>query len=112
MTETAPSRPDTSDMAAVHRVFRTSLASAPTYVSGAAGDDERRTLIANYYANILAFLEVHHDGEEEIVFSRLAERAPSQLPSVEKAKAQHDAVLGVLSAARDDVSLWETAGDA
>lgn len=107
----APTRPDTSDMAAVHRVFRTSLAAAPTYVSGAAGDDERRALIANYYANVLAFLEAHHDGEELIIFTRLAERAPAQLAAVDKAKAQHEAVHGTLAAAKDGVGLWQTKGD-
>jgi len=107
----APTRPDTSDMAAVHRVFRTSLAAAPAYVSGAAGDDERRSLIANYYANVLAFLEAHHDGEEAILFTRLSERAPNELAAVEKAKAQHEAVHASLASAKDGVGLWESKGD-
>ena len=42
MTETASSRPDTSDMAAVHNVFRSPLSSGPKFVASAEGDDERR----------------------------------------------------------------------
>ncbi len=72
---TAP-RPDTSDMYAVHGVFRDTLGAAPTLVGGIApGDAERVALIANYYENILSFLEAHHDGEELLVFPLLRERA-------------------------------------
>ena len=61
---TAP-RPDTRDMYAVHGVFRDTLGAAPTLVGGIApGDAERVALIANYYENILSFLEAHHDGED------------------------------------------------
>ena len=60
------------DMFAVHGVFRDTLGAAPTLVGGIApGDAERVALIANYYENILSFLESHHDGEEELVFPLL-----------------------------------------
>ena len=75
MTESAP-RLDTSDMPAVHKVFRSSLASAPTFIASAAGNDERRALIANYLRQPDGLPEVHHDGEEQLVFPLLIERAP------------------------------------
>ena len=69
--EGAP-RPDVSDMYAVHGVFRDTLGAAPELVGGiGAGDTERTALIANYYENILSFLEAHHDGEEKLVFPLL-----------------------------------------
>ncbi|MGA2522470.1 MAG: hemerythrin domain-containing protein [Acidimicrobiales bacterium] len=111
MSDTATPRPDTSDMASVHKVFRSSLASAPDLVSSAAGDDERRALIANYYANLISFLESHHEGEEAIIFPRLAERAPAQRAVVDKAQSQHAQVVDLVHAARHNVSVWETAGD-
>jgi hypothetical protein len=106
MSETTSLRPDTSDMVRVHRVFRSSLASAPEFVDSAAGDDERRALIANYYANLLAFLEVHHDGEEELVFPRLSERAPEHRATVEVAIAQHHDVVALLASAQEAVGRW------
>ncbi len=93
MAEPDSIRPDTSDMAAVHHVFRSSLASAPVLIESAAGDDDRRTLIASYYANVLAFLEAHHDGEEELLFPLLIERAPQQRSEVDLAIEQHQDVL-------------------
>jgi hypothetical protein len=111
VSETAPTRPDTSDMAAVHNVFRSALAAAPDLVAGAAGSAERRGLIANFYTNIFSFLEVHHDGEEELIFPLLAERAPTRGPVVEEARAQHADVIELLDSARSSVAAWEVDGD-
>ena len=66
-------------MYAVHGVFRDTLGAAPALVGGiAAGDAARVALVANYYENILSFLEAHHDGEEEVVFPLLRERCPER----------------------------------
>ena len=96
MTELELPRPDTSDMVAVHRVFRSSLAAAPGLVGSVRGDDARRALITDYYANILAFLEVHHEGEEQLVFPVLTERAPQSHALVARMATQHAGVVGAL----------------
>jgi len=111
MNETPRVRPDTSDMAAVHNVFRSSLATAPDFIASAAGNDERRAVIANYYANLLAFLSVHHDGEEQIVFPLLIERAPEHQSIVERGLSQHADVVGLMLAANQSVDSWEVKGD-
>ena len=60
--DTSVPRPDVTDMYAVHGVFRDSLGAAPRLVGGIVpGDAARVALIANYYENILSFLEAHHD---------------------------------------------------
>jgi hypothetical protein len=62
--QTSAPRPDVTDMYAVHGVFRDTLGAAPRLVGGIApGDAARVALIANYYENVLSFLEAHHDGE-------------------------------------------------
>ncbi|HXQ44498.1 MAG TPA: hemerythrin domain-containing protein [Acidimicrobiales bacterium] len=111
MTDLEVSRPDTSDMVAVHQVLRSSLASAPTLVSSTQGDDVRRALIADYYANLLAFLEVHHDGEETLIFPLLMERAPDARALVTRMATQHAAVLGRLSESKATLTTWSEAGD-
>jgi len=110
MTEPAR-RPDTSDMPAVHKVFRSSLAAAPVLTASAAGNSDRRALIANYYTNVLAFLEAHHDGEEELVFPLLIERAPESKILLEQSKAQHAEVAGLMGTARDSLGSWEAKAD-
>jgi hypothetical protein len=103
---------DTSDMAAVHRVFRSSLASAPDFVASAAGSDERRALIASYYVNLIAFLEAHHEGEEILVFPLLSERAVDDRAMVVETTRQHAEVVGLMESVRSSMGEWESAGDA
>jgi len=81
---------DVSDMFAVHRALRDTLEAAPRLVGDVpAGDAARRELVANFYANVIAFLEVHHHGEEELVFPLLRERRPDDVDLVERIAAQH-----------------------
>jgi hypothetical protein len=93
-------------MTAVHRVFRSSLGSAPTFVAGAGGDLDRRNLIADYYLNVLAFLAVHHDGEEQLVFPILRTRAPGCEPLVERMAEQHGEATRLLDRALAAVTTW------
>jgi iron-sulfur cluster repair protein YtfE (RIC family) len=102
---------DTSDMASVHQVFRDSLASAPQFIASAASDDARREVIANYYANLIDFLKVHHDGEEELVFPLLSQRAPEQQDILDKAVADHQAVVELIATADDRIEMWTVEGD-
>lgn len=98
-------------MPAVHKVFRESLSSAPQLIASAAGDDTRRAMIANYYANLINFLKVHHDGEEELVFPLLSERAPGQRSIIDKAATGHQAVVELMAAVDDHVEIWQMKGD-
>ena len=105
-------RPDVSDMYAVHAVFRDTLGAAPRLVGGTApADAERAALIANYYDNVLSFLEAHHGGEEELVFPLLRERCADQLALVEQMAEQHEEALRLLAEARAALAAWP-AGDA
>ena len=104
-------RPDTSDMVAVHKVFRSAFGATPAYVESAVGDDERRALLADYYANVLDFLDVHHDGEEELVFPLLIERAPEHAGAVQTAIEQHKRAVEVLESAKIALADWQKRGD-
>src|SRR3974390_1946683 len=106
MADAATDRPDTSDMLAVHRVFRESLAAAPEQVDSVS-DDERRALIPNSLANVMKSLDVHHDGEELLVFPVVIERAPKGKPVVERMVAEHEQVVTLMNAVNDSVARWE-----
>ena len=113
MSESAASpRPDTNDMFAVHGVFRDSLGAAPMLVGGIApGDAERVALIANYYENILSFLEAHHDGEEKLVFPLLLERCAAVDELIDDMAGQHEEALALLEEAKSSLAAWP-GGDA
>ena len=105
-------RPDVTDMYAVHGVFRDTLGAVPVLVGGVPqGDAERVALIANYYENILSFLEAHHDGEEKLVFPLLRERCAGEEALVDEMKAQHEEAIALLEAALRALAAWP-AGDA
>lgn len=104
--------PDVTDMYAVHGVFRDTLAAAPGLVGEAGpGDQERVALVANYYENVLSFLEAHHDGEEQLVFPLLRARCPAQGDLFDRLEAEHEEAMGLLKAAGGALAAWP-GGDA
>src|SRR6516165_10458159 len=108
---TAP-RPDVSELIAVHGVFRDTLGAAPELVGGVApGESERLALVANYYDNILFFLEAHHDGEEEIVFPALRERCPDQQALLDRLDEEHKEAIALMATAQGSLAAW-AGGDA
>jgi hypothetical protein len=111
MSESVFGVPDTSDMAAVHKVFRGSLASAPDLVGSATGDDIRRELIANYYDNVVAFLRAHHEGEDQLIYPVVIERAPAHQEVLELGKHQHEDVVPLMDAVTASVDAWRAEGD-
>jgi hypothetical protein len=111
MTVSEAGRPDTSDMIAVHQVFRSSFAAAPALIASSRGDEARRALIANYYDNVLAFLEVHHGGEELLVFSLLADRVPVAQDLLARMTDQHHDAMARLQATKGVTATWAASGD-
>jgi hypothetical protein len=104
-------RPDVTDMYAVHGVFRDTLGAAPQLVGGIpAGDAARVDQIANYYDNILFFLEAHHEGEEAIVFPRLRERCPDEGALLDSLESEHEEALRLLGSARSSLAAWPGSG--
>ena len=97
----------------MHGVFRDTLGASPALVGGVTEDDpERVALIANYYENILSFLEAHHDGEEKIVFPLLRERCAGQDALVDHMDDQHHEALALLANARTSLAAWPGGGGA
>jgi Hemerythrin HHE cation binding domain len=96
---------DVSDMYPVHNAFRDTLAAAPWLVGDVAeSNDSRRELVGNFYNNIIAFLHVHHHGEEELVFPVLRQRSPENLVLINLIAEQHHDIEGLVS---ESVSLLE-----
>jgi iron-sulfur cluster repair protein YtfE (RIC family) len=103
-------RPDVTDMYAVHGVFRDTLGAAPRLVGDVAPSDAARVKeIANYYDNILFFLEAHHGGEEVIVFPRLRERCPDKAALLDRLEREHEEALSLLAGARTSLAAWPAA---
>lgn len=109
---TAATPPDTTEMIAVHNVFRDVLGAAPDLVGKVAADDSHRTeLISNLYVNLLDFLDGHHSGEDQLVFPRLVSRRADDAREVERIAAQHRHVDNAVAASTAALGEW-SAGEA
>src|SRR3954451_7424126 len=94
-------------MIRVHRVFREAFAAAaPLVGSVPSGDMERADLVGSYYANVLAFLRSHHEGEDELVWPKLIKRVPDEADTVRRVASQHEGVLTSLEAAQEKLLDW------
>ncbi len=110
MTETA--RPDVTEMTAVHRVFRSAFASAPRFINSVPdGDVDRAQLVGGFYGDVIEFLRVHHESEDELLFPRLLERA-DDAETVARIGAQHHDIETALAAAADRVTAFRSTGSA
>ena len=107
-----PPLADTSDMARVHQVFREAIAAAPALIGSAtAKGRERVDLVASYYRNVLALLHAHHDGEDELIWPLLIERAPDEAEEVRRIAGQHTDVAAALVAAMAAIDDWQASAD-
>jgi hemerythrin-like domain-containing protein len=103
---------DVSDMLAVHQALRDTLAAGDDRVSGVdPGDSDRVALIADYYDNVLWFLQVHHEGEEALIFPTLRDRCPDSASLIDTLVDQHHDVVALADAAKGSLEAWRT-GDA
>ena len=109
---TSASTIDVSDMIPVHQALRETLGAAPRLVGTVEdGDCDRRALIANFYGNVIAFLHVHHQGEELLVFPVLRERCPDEQSLVDRIAGQHRDVDRLVSESTALLQRWDS-GDA
>lgn len=101
----SPPLADTSDMAQVHQVLRNLIGEAPElFRSAVSGGPERIELVGTYYANMLDFLKVHHEGEDVLIWPVLCERAPEQAAEVRRIADQHHAVVASIETATSRVA--------
>lgn len=98
---------DTSDMVSVHNALRNALgAAAPLIGSAAAGDADRVEMVGSFYANLLEFLRVHHEGEDALLWPRLIERSPSEAETVRRIAGQHEGVHATMDATLERLAAW------
>lgn len=113
MTDLKSEGIDTSDMRAPHGALRDALRQAPVLVGSVPdGDRERAALVATFYRNVLLFLKAHHEGEDELVWPRLRERAVGSADLCVRMADQHDALVGLKDSALDALPAWELSGSA
>jgi len=102
----------TAGMRRIHRVFLWAYDEAPGLVlSVTAGDRERSAYVGEVLGNFDKLLHVHHEGEDLLMYPKLAARAPACALHVKEMLGQHAAVaerLVAIAPLRED---WTRTAD-
>ncbi|WP_399141944.1 hemerythrin domain-containing protein [Streptomyces sp. NBUA17] len=111
-TDHAPA--DSRDMHAVHAMLRRELAELPEYVVNVGtGDGRQVEVVAEHIDFVARILHVHHDGEDILVWPKLAERAPADTaPVLAAMQADHAGIDRGLTALTDAAASWRANPDA
>ena len=105
MSKTQPI--DVRDMAIVHRTFRNAYEESARLVRAAPLPSPGRvTFLADHIEFVLTLLHVHHEGEDELLYPKLIERAPDQAAVTEQVDHEHQLIKTALDAAAAACTAW------
>ncbi|WP_020143529.1 hemerythrin domain-containing protein [Terracoccus sp. 273MFTsu3.1] len=103
-------RPWVHEMVIIHRAFRRETRLLPGLVREVAdGDVARARTLAEVLRLVLAGLEMHHTGEDAVLWPALLERAAPSTGLVETMQAQHHGIEDHLERVAHLLPLWEAA---
>lgn len=110
MTATAAPRPDTAEMVFVHNSFRKQFGNLPGLIRAVdAGDRARAAVLVEFLGQLTTALHHHHEGEDELMWPRLLERAPVDSALILRMEEQHERIAELYRQA--DRSAAEFAAD-
>ncbi len=105
MSKTQPI--DVRDMAIVHRTFRNAYDESARLVRAApAPSPGRVAFLADHIDFALTMLHVHHEGEDELLYPKLIERAPDQAAVTEQVDHEHQLIKTALDATSAACTAW------
>jgi Hemerythrin HHE cation binding domain len=103
-------RPDVFEMFVIHRTFRREFPAIAAMVRRTSpGGTRRATVVADHLRLCLAGLEMHHTGEDVLLWPLLLERAAPSTGLVETMQAQHHAVDRHIEAVTPVLAAWQAA---
>jgi len=98
---------DVSDMAIIHRTFRRAYEESAQLVRAApAPSRERVAFLADHIDFGLRMLHVHHEGEDELLYPKLVERAPEQARMTADVEHEHVVIKTAIDAASAACATW------
>ena len=100
------------DMRIIHNAFLWGYEQAPGLVRAVPpGDTQRSAFVGTWLADLDATLEVHHQGEDELMWDKLEQRAPACALHVGQMRAQHAQVQALLHEAAPLRHRWSATAD-
>ncbi len=100
------------DMRVLHNAFLWAYTEAPGWIrSTPAGDTQHSGFVGQVLADLDATLHVHHEGEDELLWDKLEQRAPACALHVGQMREQHARVAALLERATPLLADWRTTAD-
>jgi hemerythrin-like domain-containing protein len=108
MSQATSAYADTSNMYAVHLVFRREFGLLPNLVQSVApGDEKQAKIIAEHIELMTHTLNHHHLAEDEILWPLLLARAPKEVdPVIRLAEGHHQRIETLLHRIQMPLAAW------
>jgi hypothetical protein len=105
---------DSRDMYVVHSALRREFPAAAALVrTVAAGDGAAASRVADHVLLLTSLLNLHHTGEDRLVWPKLLERGPDEIaPLVETMERQHEVVHAASAAVEERAVVWRRTAEA
>jgi hemerythrin-like domain-containing protein len=98
---------DSRDMFVVHDMFRRQFKAIPGLVSGVRAGDAQVAIVADHVTFMVAFLHMHHEGEDMFVWPKLLDRIPINIdPLILTMEDQHAALAKALDDLKVKAGEW------
>jgi hypothetical protein len=111
--EGAPVLCDTRDMLMIHSVFRSQFTETLRLLRAVPdGDRGRAQVLGPVVLELAEALHRHHEGEDDLLWDRLEQKAPSCAAHVATMRAQHDEVARLLTTVETTTPRWVASGTA
>jgi hemerythrin-like domain-containing protein len=99
--------PDTHEMVVIHRVFRREFGLLPELIGRVPeGDVQRAAVVAGHLGDVVFALHHHHQGEDDLLWPPLLEKAELQAELVHRMEAQHEALAAALERVEKVAPAW------
>ena len=112
MTSAAMARPDTAEMVFVHNSFRQQFGALPGLVRAVPdGDVARAAVLVDFLAELTTSLHHHHEGEDELMWPLLLERAPLDSALILAMEEQHERIAELYRRAEENAATFGRTAD-
>ncbi|WP_068145199.1 hemerythrin domain-containing protein [Rhodococcoides corynebacterioides] len=103
---------DSRDMVIIHSVFRRELRLAPDMVRAVPdGDTTRSSVVAEHLTDLLDLLHHHHEGEDQLLWPKLRERAAEFTDLFDSMDADHGSIGSSIDAVQSALRDWAGTAD-
>jgi len=99
---------DSRDMYVIHSAFRREFPAAAALVRAVPADDKATAArVAAHVLLLTGVLNLHHTGEDELVWPKLLQRGPAEIaPLVETMERQHEGLHRALAEVEERAAIW------